>query len=471
MNYRSLVIFIGMLCFGTAMAQDPGISPEDEILLKQLRSFAQQKGIQVTAEQERVFLQQQRSLQDRVKAASLGMMMGMPGAQPPPASIGVGGQGATVAVSSPSPSTAEDGLAALVSALPSRPEHLTIEDRKDGFNVNGRGYVDPEGRIRNYAINPVSGLATYLAETTSGTFLIKVMRAGSDAEPVLIGTAIRSGGGWQVDTVTGKRMTGQSLTVVAGAGILVTRDTAAFLYRPGKGMLNVAVPNGFLAARFQRGDILGTNHLLLERDVRTANGGKNIFETFKSLGGALHLNKTEDYALLNLTTGGITPINISESGKDVGNYSNCRKKNALVNTCGNVDFRESLYDNTGRNLSHYYWRINWFSTSANPILIAQENGLRDITIKDLKSGKKVTAFSRELGIAGYDATQNSDGKIRIAARMGFSTEKIDDAVAFLTSTPEQVSGSDSPVDKKEVGLPDSSKNETSPSDVVTREKL
>lgn len=169
--------------------------------------------------------------------------------------------------------------------------------------------------------------------------------------------------------------------------------------------------------------------------------------------------------------GVITPINISASGKDVGNYSNCRKKNALVNTCGNVDFRESLYDNTGRNLSHYYWRINWFGTSANPILIAQENGLRDVTIKDLQSGKKVTAFSRGLGIAGYDATQNGDGRISIVARMGFSTETVDDAVAFLASTPEQVTGIDPSVGKKEDVAPESSKNEPSPGDVAISDKL
>lgn len=343
-----------------------------------------------------------------------------------------------IAAGQPAPVAAlsEADLNNKIMMLPNRPERLLIKDRKDGFTVNGMGYVDPEGRIRNYAIDVMSGLVTYLAEVEQNTYRIKVTRAGTDAEPIVIGSAMRNGMGWQVDSATGKRITGQTLTVLPGAGYLVTRDTAAILYRAGQSTTNIAIPNGFVAARFQRGDVMGTNHLLLERDVGDSSQEKNLFDSFKALGSTLGLNSKEDYALLNIKTGEMIALNVSESGKNVSNYSNCRRKNNFVNECANVDFRESLYDKLGRNLSHYYWRINWFNTPTAPILVAQENGLKEITIRDLKSGRKVTAFSRIMGIAGHDSVQDDTGKIHITAQMGFSTEKIEDAVAFLAAAQE-----------------------------------
>ena len=426
MKIKPILFSLFTLYAALSQAQDSSLPPEENPRLLQLRAMMQQQGRQLTPEQESMFLQQlqrQDAIQGRIIAAGMAAMMGSPVAQ--------GGQ--MPGSNPPPPALSEEAVLAKLSALPDRPERIAIDNRMDGFSINGAGYVDPEGRIRNYAIDPVSGLATYLAETGPNTFVIKVVRVGTDTEPLLIGTALRRETGWQVETVTGKRMNGENLTVMQGAGVLVARGSAAFIYRPGKGIQNIAVPKDYIVARFQRGDVLGTNHLLLERYV-PPQSRDGIFDSLKALGGTLGINKTEDYALYNLAKGAAIPINISDSGKKVGSYSNCHRKNAVVNECANVDFRESLYDNIGKNLSHYYWRINWFSTpSPGGVLIAQENGLKDITIRDLATGKKVTAFSRALGISGYDAVQGSDGKIRVFANMGLSRERIDDAVAFLAN--------------------------------------
>lgn len=405
MKFPRSLLFLSVLTSGLAVAQTPGYPPYDDSRMQQMRA-----------------------IQARILDA-------MGGSMPT--------QGAAVAQPAPVAMQSETDLAAKIMALPKRPEHLAIEDRKDGFTANGMGYVDPEGHIRNYAIDVLSGLVTYLAEIEQNTYRIKVTRAGTDAEPIVIGTAMRNGMGWQVDSVTGKRIAGQTLTVLPGAGYIVTRDTAAFLYRAGQSTTNIAIPSGFVAARFQRGDVMGTNHLLVERDVSDASQEKKLFDSLKALGSSLGLNNKEDYALLNIKSGEIIPLNISESGKNVGNYSQCRRRNNFVNECANVEFRESLYDKMGRNLSHYYWRINWFSTPTAPILVAQENGLKEITIRDLKSGKKATAFSRALGIAGHDSVQDDTGKVRITAQMGFSSEKIEDAVAFLATAQEQIASAGS----------------------------
>lgn len=372
----------------------------------------------------------------RMQEIRMQLLRAMGGAMP--------NQAAAAAPAAPLAAQTEAELAAKIMALPQRPEHLKIEDRKDGFTANGAGYIDPEGSIMNYAIDMVSGLVTYVADIGQNTFRIKVTRAGTDAEPLLIGTAMRLGSGWQVDSVTGKRIAGQTLTVVPGAGYLVTRDTAAFLYRAGQNTANIAIPAGFVAARFQRGDVTGTGFMLVERDSSEESQENKLFNSFKSLGSSLGINKKEDYAMLNIKTGEMIPLNISDSGKAVGNYSQCRRRNAFINECDRVEFRESLYDKTGRNLTHYYWRINWFNTPTAPILVAQENGLKEITLRDLKTGKKTIAFSRALGIAGYDSVQDDAGKVHISAQMGFSTEKIDDAVAFLNTVQEPVASISSP---------------------------
>jgi len=433
MKSMRLFAVIAMIAIGrVAFAEPP--SPEDEALLTQLRQMAKQQGMQLTQDQEQRFLEQQHALRDRVKILGLGLMMGMPGAR----------QGSSAALpqqpdghsTDRQRSESEETLAERIARLPSRPAEFVVADRKDGFSINGRAFVDPEGVIKNYAVQPVTGMVTYLVDVGKGVFFVRTTRAGADAEPITVATATRSDSGWQVETATGKRISGQKLTLLA-AGLLVARNNSAFLYVPGKGLRNTVVPEGYVVAHFQRGDVGDTGFMLVERDKKDVKQGVGgLFDSFKSLGATIGLNKQEDYALFGFSSGKLIPMNISESDKTVGEYSNCRKRNALVNDCANMDFRESLYSNTGRNVGHYYWRINWFATQSGPILIAQENGLKDITFTDLASGKKVTAFSRGLGINGYDALQNAEGKVKVTARLGFSTETIEDAQGFLASTPE-----------------------------------
>lgn len=430
-NNILLSVILAAFFMNGAIAQSMN-SPEDEAALTQLRAFAKKQGLTMSPEQEQSFLQQQRAMQARIKAGALGLM-GASGLQ----------RGAQIQTAQPSGSSAaavavqtEEKLAEKLASLPNRPTPFVLEDRKDGFIVNGQGFVDPEGPIRNYAINPVSGMMSYLAETEKDAFIVKVGRAGTNTDSITVASAIRTGSGWQVQTVTGKKITGNSLTMLVGGGFLLTRETAAFIYTPGKGLRSIAVPNGYVAAGFQRGDVLGTEYLLLERDVADAGQGAQLFNSLKSIGSILGMNTKEDYALFNLITSEVVPIDISEGGKKVSDYSNCKRKNSFVNTCANVDFRESLYNSTGRNPFHYFWRINWFNSKTGPVLIALENSVKNITIKDLKTKKKVIAFNRTLGISGFDTTQDSDGNIHIGANMGLSREKIDDAVAFLASNPD-----------------------------------
>jgi hypothetical protein len=405
-----------------AQAQQEDLS--DEAALAQLRVFTKERNIKLTPEQEQAWLQQRKALRTRVlnNLVPLSLMGAVPSAA----------VDAQAAVSTPVHSESENGLAAQIAALPPRPGKLVVIDRSDGFDVNGRGVVDPEGRISDFAVDQVTGLMTYLAEGANGTYLIKTGRAGADTPALTIATARFTNKAWEVVTVTGKRIVGDRLSLLQGAGFLLARDTSAFMYRPGQGTENIAVPQGYLVAAFQRGDVLGTRHLLLERALDTDD--KLGINAFRALGASFGIGKREDYALLNLKSGQTVPINISEIGKRVHTMSDCRAKNRFVNVCNQMQSRESLYDSTGKNMHHYYWRVNWFATPAGPVLIALENGLRELIVQDLNDGKKVVALSRPLGIANFTALQGDDGRVGLAAQLGFSVERIDDVSALLSSS-------------------------------------
>jgi hypothetical protein len=161
-----------------------------------------------------------------------------------------------------------------------------------------------------------------------------------------------------------------------------------------------------------------------------------LLNSFKSLGSSLGINRKDDYALMNIDTGKLTPINISMEGKQVQLMSECRKRNNLINDCARMDSFESVYKPDGsRNMSHYFWRISWLNTPSRTLLVSQEGGLGTITATELNSGKKVVLFERALGIANFEVQQNRDGTVDISAQMGFSQETRKDIAMLMDSLP------------------------------------
>lgn len=331
----------------------------------------------------------------------------------------------------------EASLNEKILAFPAKDRELKFEDRKDGFSVNGQPFMDAEGRITKYSFDVLTGDVTYLVQTGGNSYIVKYVRAGSNMEGVTIGNATSMTSGWQVQTVTGKKMAGELLTVLP-KGILVARDSAAFKYSPGSGVQNIAVPQCHIIAPFQHGNVGATDFVLLEKEDEnkgSATGG--LFGSLKAMGSVLGVNKKEDYALLSIKDGKMFLLNIASNGKDVHSYSNCRRQNNAVNNCATITNQEALYDNNGdRNTRHYFWRTNWFNTVSGPIAVAMENGVTDVTITDLTTGKKVIAFTRGMGILKFDASQEPSGKVKIVAQLGLGSETIDDALAFMQTAPE-----------------------------------
>ena len=337
------------------------------------------------------------------------------------------------AASRSSGGSAEAELGARYAALPPKSGDAEIEGRADGFLINGQPFIDPEGPITDYAFDVVSGNIGYVLEGAGGQ-VVKVTRVGSTSEALKIATAREASGNWQVNTTTGKTILGSRYSVTP-TGVLVSRPTAAFLYQPGKELTSFPVPKGYLLATYQRGDVASTGFALLEKDYSAPAGEKKgLFSTLKDIG--LPLAKKEDYALINLATGKVYTFDIPAWAKKVSVGEDCQRMNALMNKCKTLTRSENLYQPDGReNDGHYYWRLVWMNTPAGPLAVALENDLANLNLLDLNSGKKVSAFSRAMGINGFKVKQGGDGVVKITARLGFSNQEIKDAAAFVQSNP------------------------------------
>ncbi len=414
-------------------------TPREISMISQYRAAYQKQGMPFTDEQAALTVQSMRDQMARltgsiaVAQALSSHSIPVMAMNAPPAMAATAPAPTMLA----NPAIDEQQIAARIAALPAKTGDLVVRQRREGFTINGQPVVDAEGRISMYSFDVVTGDVTFAVQTPNN-LEIKYLRAGAPAAPLTIATAIRSGDGWSVQTVSGLRLSGNSVSVIP-RGLLVARPGAAFRYDPGQGVKNIPVPDGYVLASIQRGNIGGTGFVLLERDTppNDPQAGllgsvRSIAGSVKALGANLGLNSKPDYALYNADTNTTLSLNIDSDGKEITAFSDCYRQNVAVNRCNSEQTFESLYDQAGRrNIHHYYWRAQWLNTPKGAIAVTLEAGNRDIFITDLTSGKKVLAFHRTLGIADMEVSQNPDGTVAIDAQLAFQHQNIPDAVAFL----------------------------------------
>lgn len=406
------------------------LSTQEQAALKEIRQmYVTQLGRQPTTAEEEKLLDQWRQAVMRTSVAASRFNAMASGTLP-----------AQMAAAAPQPaplaSITEEELAQKVQALGSGKAGSTIEGRRDGLRINGAGYADPEGKVSAYAFNSLTGDITYSIQS-GDTSIFKYMKAGTNAEPISFASVAYDASGATVNTATGKKLTGSVVTPMA-TGLLVYRNGSVFRYEIGKGMKSFSVPDGWVPTPIQRGNVGATGYILLERiqpSSEAAGGLGGLLSAAKNLGATAGLTKKEDYALINLDTGALFPLNVQAEGKNQTVMSNCVKKNSLVNECSKSNSFESLYTDIGRNYGHYYWSVDWYMTPTGPIAVTMENGQKDVFIIDLKSSRKVNAFHRALGISSLDVTQSPTGVVALKAGWMFKTFPIDDAVKHLNESP------------------------------------
>jgi hypothetical protein len=299
--------------------------------------------------------------------------------------------------------------------------------------INDKPFIDREGEIVRFSSSVTTGEFTYTIDQNINK-IIKYNRAGSNNQSVKFATVVNEINGVAIHTVTGEVYKGKSYTLTAN-GFLVSRAGAIFKYVIAEGDDTFSVMDGFHVAELQKGDVFSTNFVLLEKDEATESSG-GFMSSLKSLGSTLGVSNDYGYALANLKTGSVVPINISTGSKSVAVHSNC-KSNGYVNKCEEVDMVESLYEKNGRkNHDHYYWGLNWFMGKNGPVAIYKESSV--VKYVNLSTKQELPLFSRVLGIAWMNAESNSSGIISVSARVGFSTEEIDDVEAYVEDNKMQL---------------------------------
>lgn len=432
---RMIVVSLLLLLSNQCLAAS--LTPQEQEMLTSLRElYSKQIGRQPTPEEEQKMLEQWRATSMNMLARLGGLAsLANGGAQQAAAQQGyptAQQQGFAAQPSGAGASITEEALAQRLAALGPAKPNLKIEGARDGLKIGGATFLDPEGQIKTYAYDVLSGDISYTVRTGDG-LSYKYLRAGSDAEPVTFATGRQSGAGWQVNTVTGKTFSGDTAMPLA-RGFIVARAGSLFRYEPGKGAKGAAVPEGWNVTPFQRGNVGVTRYVMLERAKpadETRGSLASVINSFKSLGAVAGLSKKEDYALMHLDSGKLHLLNVQVSGKNRTVMGNCRKRNNFVNDCDSMTSFESLYSDTGRNFGHYYWKADWYATPSGPIAVTMENGVADVYVLDLDSGKKVSAFHRGLGISTMDVAQAPDGTVAIKANWAFEDHQLDDAVKFL----------------------------------------
>lgn len=301
---------------------------------------------------------------------------------------------------------------------------------KDGILINDKMFNDFEGSVANFGGNRMTGQFTYAVKNFDGTYTLKYNKAYSEYGPIKIATVEKKGESFNVTTVTGKSLPGNSVTPTSD-GFIVGRAGSAFKYTIGKNQVkSITLLDNYHIAKHQNGDVASTNYILLEKDATSKSdtlGG--MFDSISSIGNTFGLNKADHYILININNGSVVPLDVSLSGKEVAVHSNCTSK-GVYNECANVSFQDALYTKQGlKNSSHYFWAIDWIDSNSGPLAFYKTS--TKVKVVDIKNSKVHTLFSRTLGVNDFSLIEHIDGTVSIEAQLGFSSDKIKDVEEYI----------------------------------------
>lgn len=279
------------------------------------------------------------------------------------------------------------------------------------------------GKVLDFARDELSGVTYQLVVSADGNRELQRRTSGSETE--ILATVAGREGKWLVETPNNVTTFEAEDLRLTARGVVMLHRNSVVSYRDGEGWSKFSWPAGWEVAGFQRGDVSGSGYTLLERPNSGRSSSLNPLASISQLGFILGASRREDYALLDLHSGKLFPLNVSNLGKNQVELSGCRPKNRLVNICSGADSRERLRTSIGfKNLGHYAWAIDWYRTANGTFLVALEDGSRRVTLTLLEKDDKRVAFDRSLGYADFASNASSDGIVSVSVFAAFQRESI-----------------------------------------------
>lgn len=269
---------------------------------------------------------------------------------------------------------------------------------RNDLEANGQTLLDAEGEILNYSALSSSGYVTYAVRNNDGLTTVKVVRPGGSVEGLAVARIDCTGQstGCLAETATGKKITGDRI-VYLSKGLMAARPNAVFIYEPGRGVKTLPLPQKTEMMREQPGDILASRHLLV-RDFSVDEGG------FLGIGGK------QGFALIDIDTG---------------------KKSTQFRT--GIPAKNGWLERDEERDTDVRRRMAWFVTKSGVIVASLDNGLKDLVFVNLGTGQRVIGYTRDMGIAGFEATQEETGQVRVRNynTLGIATFDIQDVEKFM----------------------------------------
>lgn len=432
------------LALAAVAAAAQQISADEMIQLEKLRAELISKGVTVTPEMEIRMLQRLRAASSMTVPNAPQAVAAPTGSSPVPSAVAPiqpvngGGPAPTNLPQAAGPLTTPNSEEDFKAKLANLGAPLALNDVKmlrDGLMVDGSRFADSEGRATRFAVDTATGRVGYVVSVgASDNWTVKIARADKPDQAITIGQAKRLGNEFQFSATTGKTLSGEMFFALTD-GVLLLRDSVGFRYIVGEGVRQINVPTGWSPTAVQRGNVSTTGWLLLEKDA--PENKDSPFGALSRLGRMVSGGPANEYALLEMATGRMVEIDVSSDGKSVTSFSQCRRKNVVVNVCDRMTSYESAFRPDGSpNPTHYVWKIDWQRAADGPILVAEEGLLgAKLTAVDLKSGKKALLYERTLGVTLAGMRVTSEGKLSLNAKLGLASESMEDVAAEILARP------------------------------------
>lgn len=439
--------FLTIPTLAQELALDPPLTKQEQQALRDMRKQWKQSGMPaMTSEQETVLIQNMRDMQVQTMGRAMGLRAAVeagafstpPQPEPPPLSAHpVPEAAAPIQAFSKEPGEGRRAIDLLARMEEqSNPPRFTLFERiRDGFKANGKPYFDVDGAIANFGADMSTGHVTYLIDTSNGEALVKHHNINSQHPAFVVGTLRINDERAMFQGADGTTAAGSGVIPTAD-GLLFTREGSMVRYQIGRPPVAFQVPEEWIIAEYQNGDVSGTRFVLLERANKSVNSLKSAGDAVGRMFGKR--DESEDYAFFDIQNGSLIALNMNMDYKKVGQGTGCKRQNALVNKCSGWEQWTSIWKPDGSpNTYHYCWALTWQQTRFGPIAVAMENGGREVNIIQLASGERTNAFHRALGIHEFYASPTAAGSIKIRAQVGLKRQTIED-IAELLETTQQI---------------------------------